>query len=511
MPRFRRSLWMLLGPVALTLGAVGSPQEPAPETVPALIQDNPAELVGRLKVRIPELIAQAHIPGMSIALIRDGKVVWSQGFGVASAATRPAVTAETIFEAASFTKPLFAYVALRLVDRGILDLDKPLVGYLPREIVEKEILDHPLDLPGFHRDWFEEITARHVLSHSSGMPHGERGKPFPLFFEPGAQYRYSADGYYFLQLVAEHLTKKPLERLAEEEALGPLGMTHSSLVWKAEYDKASARGHDAAGTPVDYRKRNRAHAAATLYTTAAEYARFVVAVMQGRGLKEATWNEMLAPQIAVKPHNDWGLGFGLQRDGNGVAFWQWGDYVVFRNFVIAYPAARIGVVYLTNSYNGLSIANDVVAATIGGKAYSLDWLGYPKWDSPVQQFTFRILEEGAGAAFPRLAELRRQDPEAFNESDVNTLGYVLLNAGRVDDAIALLELNVNEHPDSANTYDSLAEATLKRDKKGDRERAIELYRKVLETIPNDHNPDKDFLKRLGDNAQQQLSKLANPH
>lgn len=511
MKHFRRSLCTLLGAALLGSCTGRQAQDAGAGSVPALINDPTSDLVGRLRVGIPEILAQGHVPGMSIALIRDGEVAWSAGFGVASAETREPVTAETIFEAASFTKPLFAYVVLRLVDRGILDLDKPLMSYLPREMIEKEVVKHSLDLPGFRRDWFEKITARHALSHSSGMPHGEEGEPYPLFFEPGTQYRYSADGYYFLQLVAEHLTNQRLERLAEEEVLAPLGMAHSSLVWKEEYERGAAHGHDALGTPVAYRKRDRAHAAATLYTTAAEYARFVIAVMEGRGLKDATWKEMLAPQIAVHEKNDWGLGFGLQRDENGAAFWQWGDYGIFRNFVIAYPTPKTGLVYLTNSYNGLSIAADVIAATIGGKAHSLEWLGYPKWDSSVQRFTFLLLEQGAEAALPRIDEFRREDPKSLNESEINRLGYLLLSAKKFNDAIAVLELNVNEHPDSANCYDSLADACLGRNAEGDRERAVQLYRKVLETIPHDPNPDKDFLARLGRDAEEQLSKLPRNH
>ncbi len=497
--------------MAIAVVCLGSCAEPAPSRPneagpPAMLRSGTSDLVSRLKTRLPELLAEGRVPGMSISLIRDGNVVWNGGFGVKSKTTGDPVTPETIFEAASLTKPLFAYLVLLLVDKGTLELDKPLVGYLPTETIEKRILKHSMDLSGFHRDWFERITARHALSHSSGMPHGEGGEPYPLFFEPGTQYRYSADGYYFLQLVVEHLMKAPLEQVAQDLVLAPLGMSHSSLVWKPEYDDTAAQGHDGVGEPIPHRKRDQAHAAATLYTTAAEYARFVIAVLEGRGLKESTWKDMLRPQIPVRGNSDWGLGFGLQTDGNGVAFWQWGDYVFFRNFVIAYPDHKVGVVYLTNSYNGLGIARDVVAEAIGGKAYSLDWLGYPAWDSPAQQFTFLLLDQGGETAIERIAEFRR-DPQSLDEGALNNLGYQLLNAKRFDDAISVFELNVKENPDSANACDSLADAFVRRGGETDKSKAIKLYKTVLEKITSDTNPDKDFLKRLGDKARNQLAKL----
>ena len=265
--------------------------------VPGLLNHKSTEAVGAdLQSLVPGLMIKARIPGLQIALVRDGRIVWRRNFGVANAKTSAPVTDETIFEAASFTKPFFAYYVMKLVEQGLVDLDKPLVGYLPREDLEK-LLDHPLDEKDFHRDWFEKITARQVLSHSSGMPHGERGKPYPLLFEPGTKWKYSAEGYFFLQRVIERLKGDRLENLMQKEVLTPLGMTRSCLVWRDSYEKTMANGHGFFGKPEDFRKRTEAHAAATLYTTAEDYAKFVCAVLNGTGLRPETLKEMLTPQI----------------------------------------------------------------------------------------------------------------------------------------------------------------------------------------------------------------------
>jgi CubicO group peptidase (beta-lactamase class C family) len=152
------------------------------------------ESFSRLEASIPGLMETARIPGLQIALLDGGAVVWEQGFGITSSEDGTPVTTETIFEAASLTKPLFAYVVMMLVDDSLVDLDQPVVEVASNELVE-DFLGHPVDTEDFRADWFRAITPRHILSHSAGTPHGERGTPYPLFFEPGTDWKYSADTF----------------------------------------------------------------------------------------------------------------------------------------------------------------------------------------------------------------------------------------------------------------------------------------------------------------------------
>src|SRR5262249_49289907 len=119
------------------------------------------------------------IPGISIAVIKDFEVVYHRGFGVKNTATREPVDDDTVFEAASMTKPVFAYTVLRLVDRGVLDLDTPLYTYLPYEDIA-------------HDDRYKLITARMVLTHRTGFPNWRTGK-LDIKFTPGTQVSYSGE------------------------------------------------------------------------------------------------------------------------------------------------------------------------------------------------------------------------------------------------------------------------------------------------------------------------------
>jgi CubicO group peptidase (beta-lactamase class C family) len=463
--------------------------------------ENPAEL----EKTIPSLMKKAMIPGLSIAVIEDGKIVWHEGFGIKSVKTDESVDKDTIFEAASLTKPLFAYAVLRMVDEGVLELDTPLIEYLPQGIIETGLLRHPLDLEGFKTDWFRRITARHVLSHSAGMPHGERGKPYPLFSAPGEKYKYSAQGYWYLQLVVEHLKDQKLEHLIKDYVLDPLEMNASSMVWRDEYEETAAVGHDLLSeTTGRFRKRSRAHAAASLYTTAQDYAKFVIAVMSGDGLKTETAGEMLFPQIKMDKYVYWSLGFGVQQTPEGNAFWQWGDYGIFRNYITAIWGKKRAVVYFTNSFNGLSIGKEVVKRALGIEDLAIASLGYDQYDSPQMMFAQLMIDQGIDAAKKIMPELIEKFPPNEIEAGINSLGYSFLNAEKYNKAIAVFKLNVEHFPKSANVYDSLAEAYMN---SGKNELAIQYYKKTLEAIPDDPRPDKDFLERIKKGALENLEKL----
>jgi CubicO group peptidase (beta-lactamase class C family) len=464
---------------AILLAFVSTSPVLADETRPLLLDRDPGAVAADLEASIPGLLEKGHVPGLQIALIRDGKTVWSGAFGVTNAVSREPVTPETIFEAASLTKPFFAYLAMKLVDEGVLDLDTPIVNYVPREAIEKQ-LGHSIDLEGFRRDWLEKITPRHVLSHSSGLPHGEGGTPYPIFFEPGTQYKYSADGYYFLQMAVERLKGQKLEVIMKDYVLDPLGMTRSSMVWQDAYETTMANGHGSFGAPEDFRKRSEAHAAATLYTTASDYARFVCAVLNGEGLKEDTLKEMLTPQISVDKDKglEWSLGFGLQTDANGAAFWQWGDYGIFRNYIIAYPKQKTGVVYLANSFYGLDLCRELVARSIGEEARGVEFLGYLQYDSPIYAFIWAVMDQGTEAVDTLLPTMATEHPELISDKGIELVISLLKEGKRYDEVIAFCRFIEGKRPPSAALDAESARAYLE---KGDFSNAKAYYSKAQQS------------------------------
>ena len=458
-----------------------------------VVADNTPKLLTSIsptqwQTSIPELMLKARIPGLSVAVILDGEIVWSDAFGVKNDSTKEPCDEATIFEAASLTKPFFAYIVIQYVSEGKLDLDKPLVEYISEKIIADSLLAHPFDQPGFRRDWFEKITARQILSHSSGMPHGEPADScYPLLFEPGEKFKYSASGYRFLQLVLENIEGATLDEIARQRVLDPLGMTHTSLVWRDGYEQAAANGHDMFGTPQDHRRWPRASAAASMYTNATDYAKFICAILNNKQLSRDNIAAMLKPQIKVDDHLSWSLGFGRQQDSNGMAFWQWGDYGIYRNFVMAYDKQRSGIIWLTNSFYGLSILDEFVERCVGGKEYANAYIEYPAYDSPTMRFVFYAIDNGAGAALKRIDDFKGEGYDEVNERALNDIGYAFLNVNRVGEAIALFQYNIHEYPKSANVWDSYAEACMKA---GELDSAFVYYKKSIELNPSSSNAKK---------------------
>jgi CubicO group peptidase (beta-lactamase class C family) len=468
-------------------------KQAAKSAKPASDQANPK---AQLESTIPELMRKGMVPGVQIALIENGQTSWLGDFGVKNATTGQAVTKDTVFEAASLSKTVFAYGILKLVEQGKLNLDAPLSGYLPKPYIDGD-------------DRLKQITARIVMSHRTGFPNWRGdGNALTIHFTPGERFSYSGEGFVYLQRVVEQITGKPLNEYMTEAVFVPLAMRSSSYVWRADYDERIAAGHDSDGHAVDADKPREANAAASLHTTAGDYALFVEAIMNGTGLKQETLQQMETPQIAVDPtctnctdHAPkelsksifWGLGWGIARTTQGDALWHWGDNGVFKCFVAAYPKQKKGVVLFTNSENGLGIAEDIVQQALGSDLQMFGWLKYDRYDSPGMRFAAAVREKGATAAIAGFD--KELHAGTIKVDSLNSAGYRLLQQKKVADAIEIFQLNVRLHPDSWNVYDSLGEAYMD---KGDKQLAIQNYQKSLELNPKNSGA-VEALKKLQGN------------
>jgi CubicO group peptidase (beta-lactamase class C family) len=463
------------------------------------------EVIAALDSAIPDLMEKARIPGLSVALVWDGKVAWEKGYGIKDRKTGEPVNTQTVFEAASLTKPFFASVAMGLADSGMIDLDKPLVEYMSQDSIEKGI-GHSFDYPGFRADWFKRITTRMVLSHSSGLPHGQRAKPYPILFEPGTKFSYSADGYYLLQMAIRRILREPLEETMRKRAIEPLHMDRSSMVWDDRFSTNVAVGHTLLGiSNGSPRRYSEANAAASLYTTAGDYAKFVAAVMAGSFPAPETVDLMLTPQIPVADSVSWSLGFGIEKTSEGAGFFQWGDYGIFRNYIVALRGRGRALVYLTNSFYGLAIGKILVPLALGiEEDYGLRWLHYEPYDSEISKFFYAIAERPAGESVDLYHELRKKNSPATSENIVNTISYELLNSGARDKALVFFELNINAYPKSANTYDSMGEGC---EAAGDTARAATYYRKALEMLPGDTTRTVETKARIKPIFEEHLARV----
>jgi len=193
------------------------------------------EIITDLQSFIPATMQEQNIPGVAIALIRDHEVIWTEAYGAANILTRQPLKPDMLFDIASNDKVVTAYIALRLVDQGMLSLDEPLNAYLDEAWLPSSE----------HRD---DVTLRRVLSHTSGLGHLTPSRE--LRFEPGAGYSYSALGFLYTQAVCEHVTGKPFEQLAKEMVFEPLGMSSSSFVNRSDLVPRTANGHVRSVIPV---------------------------------------------------------------------------------------------------------------------------------------------------------------------------------------------------------------------------------------------------------------------
>jgi len=460
------------------------------------------QVIAGLERSVPQLMKDGGVPGLSIALLRDGELVWRHGFGVKNAKTNEPVADDTVFEAASLSKPVFAYAVLKLYDAGKFDLDKPLNQYLPGNY---DVGEDPR---------LGQITARRVLSHTTGFPNWRSQGALKIYFTPGDRFSYSGEGFVYLAKVIEHVTGEKFNDFMKRMVFDPLGMVNSSYLWQESYETLKTFRHNSLGEVTGRNKPSEPNAAASLNTTAQDFGRFVSAILKGEGLKKETLKQMLTPQIKVSesgtnntksapeklsPTISWGLGWGLQTTGDGVSFWHWGDNGDYKAYVVAFERQKLGVVMFANSGAGLSIAPEIVDLAVGGAQPALAWLKYESYKSPGRELIKNILAKGAVAAIGEYRQWRqgRAPGEVVSEDRMNGIGYDLLRSKRVNDAIEVFKQNVSDYPQSANAYDSLGEAYMVN---GDRDLAIKNYERSVELAPNNTN-GIEALKKLRENRQ----------
>jgi CubicO group peptidase (beta-lactamase class C family) len=368
---------------------------------------------------LPRIMRAFAVPGVGIAVVEDGEVTWSRGFGVTNAMTRSPVDARTVFEDASLSKPVFAYLVMQLVDQGLIDLDVPLVRYRRPEYLAKHA-------------WIERITTRDVLRHSTGLPNW-RASPateqlLPMV-EPGTRIDYSGEAIFWLQLAVEAVTGQSLDESMQARLFGPAGMRDSSYTWNDDLGARSVYGHRPHDPPGEglppqmfreqwgyaqqvaarwgkplsswkYADAARAlpevmalapaglvtwpgdilaNAAASLRTTVQDYATFMTLAMTRKQrasweLSEATRRAMLTPQIRIPGRwTEKGLGWNMEATPDGPVFYHSGSNGgIFKNFAVGDAQRRRGIVVLTNGGSGSFVHQRVVRAATGYDLLSYD-------------------------------------------------------------------------------------------------------------------------------------------
>lgn len=342
---------------------------------------------------LEQVMRRFRVPGMSIAVIRNGEVHWAKGYGIADVETGARVDVNTAFQAASISKPITAMAAVRLAQDGRLDLDADINSILKT-----------FKVPRGDSARFVAPTPRSFFSHTSGADDGfgfpgynpgvplptpaqvVRGDPManvsgvPFVRPPYTGYKYSGGGTTVMQQALVDITGRPFADFMQATVLDPLGMTGSSYQQPPSPDQAPrlARAHNGAGQRMGapwhvYPEQ----AAAGLWTTPSDLARVLIEVQRavrgprGQVLTQDGARQMTTP-VGVGP---FAVGFQVEKRGEGWYFMHGGSNWGFRCDMIAHVRRGYGVVVMTNGDNGGALISEVEARVAA--AYDWDSLHKP--------------------------------------------------------------------------------------------------------------------------------------
>ncbi len=346
----------------------------APEGAPVgrpRLQDGRGEIeviASRLDAIVPRLMRRYGVPGVGLAIVRDGEAVWSTTYGVADGESGRPVEIDSVFQVGSISKSLTAWGVMALVERGLIELDAPV-----RDYFRSWNFPEPDDA-------LDRVTVRALLSNTAGMPlgsfgneHDPRGEVPPLREalsrqarrerEPGAGFSYSNVGFNLLELLIEEVTGRKFAEFMRAEVLAPIGMISATFAWTDNVERAVATGYDLSGGPIApyvYPEK----ASGGLFATVDDIARFVVA-----GATTANGPTSPVPPVVSRsalelmygPHAriggvfgvvaDWyGLGHFLEELPDGTrAAWHGGQGLGWMGHYHTVPATGDGIVILTNS------------------------------------------------------------------------------------------------------------------------------------------------------------------
>lgn len=325
---------------------------------------------------LEERMKHYNIPGVSIAVVEDGKLQWAKGYGVANTLTGDSVKTNTLFQAGSISKPVAALAVLKLWEDGHLDLDTDVNTYLKGWKVPDTI---------YTKD--EKVTLRRLLTHTAGVTvHGFPGysasDEFPGIVQvlngegntpritvdtiPGAIWRYSGGGYTIMQKVVEDVSRQSLEAYMRDHILPDLGMELSTYQQPlgSEYAINASAAFNGAGEQMEGLWHNYPEqAAAGLWTTPTDLAKYFMEIQEiFNGKRAGVLSSETVTAMLTKDKNDWGLGPALQKEGDSLLFGHGGKNEGFSNNMLAFAKEGKAMIVMTNADQGAQLMGEVMRA-----------------------------------------------------------------------------------------------------------------------------------------------------
>jgi len=428
----------------------------------------------------------------------QGKVIFEKGYGMANFEWKQPNAPDTKFRLGSITKQFTSMLVMQQVAQGKIKLDATISDYLPY----------------YRHDTGSRVTIQQLLTHTSGIPSYTESPEFREFqirpyavedfvkkycsgdlqFEPGSKFHYDNSGYFLLGAILEKVTGQPYEMLLQKRIFDPLGMNDSG------YDhyttlidrRAGAYQRTPTGTVHNARYLDMSipYAAGSLYSTVEDLYKWDQALYTDKLLSADLREKMFTPY-----KDKYAFGWFVETAASGKPgaggpeIAHEGGINGFHTIIDRYPREKVLIVLLSNASDGpLEEMSNQVARVL-----------YDMPADPIKRAIISVIgpisaSQGGQAAAAKYRELRAnsRDHYRWDEGDINVLGYELLGTGRTKDAIEIFKLNVETYPESANTYDSLAEAYMN---DGQKELAITNYRKSVELNPKNEG-GIEALKKL---------------
>ncbi|HMC02167.1 MAG TPA: serine hydrolase [Flavobacteriaceae bacterium] len=450
----------------------------------------------------------------SVLVSEHGEVIYKKGFGMANMEWDIPNQPNTKHRLGSISKQFTAMLILQLAAEGKLDLQAPVTTYLP---------DYP-------KSTGDIITTHHLLTHTSGIPNytafprffqDESRNPYTpdefvkkfqdsvLDFTPGEKFSYSNSGYFLLGVLIEKISGKSYEEMLHEKIFTPLSMNDSGFDHHKDILKNRATGYEKNGNNYvnsNYLDMSIPYAAGSLYSTVEDLYLWDQSLYTNKLLPKKYMDLYFKPQIpAFGRHYAYGWGVGKQAIGKSTdsiyVIGHGGGINGFNTLITRIPEDNALIVLLNNTgrvpLNGMT---EAISAILYDKPYDM-----PKQSIANSLFAV-IEEEGIEAGLAHFNKVKDADDYDLNEGEMNTMGYQLMQSGKVDEAAEVFRLNVEAFPKSSNVYDSYGEALMNQ---GKNDLAIENYKKSVELNPANQN-GIDYLKKLGADVSEYEKEVVVP-
>ncbi len=453
--------------------------------------------------KIDQLISRYHDDGLfnGSALVADNfETVITKGYGLANMEWEIANTPDTKFRLGSITKQFTSMLIMQLVEKGKIKLDGKITDYIPY----------------YRKDTGDKVTIEMLLTHTSGIPSYTSREDFyekvsrkfykpedfvkeycsgDFEFEPGSQFLYNNSGYFILGAIVEKVMGISYEEALTKNIFEPLGMINSGYDWFENILSKRATGYDKKFTGYKnspFLDMSLPYAAGSLYSTVEDLLIWDKALQTDKLISAKFKEEIFKPRVDAFG-GKYAFGWSLQKKKIGNEEF---DVVTHGGGIngfntINYIVPKKGHVVILFSNAGGAPLNEMSEKIIG----LLNGVDAKPPLKSLAGYLYEIInEDGIDAAIEKFAVLKNEkDAFSLSENEMNRLGYELLGANKVNEAVDVFKLNVIEFPKSYNVYDSYAEALLK---KGIKDSAIVYYKKSLELNPRNQNGIK-ILKDLG--------------